>query len=66
MSKPELDPDVGLCSVCLHVRRVVSDRGGAFYRCNRAKSDPAYPKYPRLPVTRCPGWEREPFYTEAR
>ncbi len=25
------DPDVGLCSVCHHVRRVRSDRGSLFY-----------------------------------
>jgi hypothetical protein len=26
--------------------------------CERSKTDERYPKYPRLPVERCPGWER--------
>ncbi len=26
--------------------------------CGRAKTDPAFPKYPRLPVMECAGWER--------
>lgn len=26
--------------------------------CERSKSDERYPKYPRLPVERCPGYER--------
>lgn len=26
--------------------------------CERSKSDPAYPKYPRLPVLECPGYEQ--------
>lgn len=25
--------------------------------CLRHRDSPAYPKYPRLPVTRCPGYE---------
>jgi hypothetical protein len=25
--------------------------------CERSKSDERFPKYPRLPVERCPGWE---------
>jgi len=26
--------------------------------CLRSKTDERYPKYPRLPVERCPGYER--------
>ena len=48
---------VGLCASCRHVGVVRSDRGSTFYRCERAKTDPAYPKYPRLPVLRCAGWQ---------
>jgi hypothetical protein len=25
--------------------------------CERSKTDERYPKYPRLPVERCPGYE---------
>jgi hypothetical protein len=43
----------GLCAHCRHVRRTPSDRGSVFYRCDFARVDPAYPKYPALPVLRC-------------
>ena len=32
-------------------------RGSSFSMCRRARDDDRYPKYPRLPVTRCPGFE---------
>jgi hypothetical protein len=38
---------------------MVSDRGSVFLRCERAKTDPAYPKYPPLPVWNCAGYEAE-------
>jgi ribosomal protein L36 len=47
----------GLCEQCLHVRRVVSAKGSVFVLCERAKHEPEYPKYPRLPVLACPGFE---------
>jgi hypothetical protein len=47
----------GLCAKCAHVKVVSSARGSAFYLCERAKSDPRYAKYPRLPVLRCAGFE---------
>jgi hypothetical protein len=27
--------------------------------CERSKTDDRFPKYPRLPVERCPGYERK-------
>lgn len=51
--------DPGLCRDCRHVRRVVSGRGSVFYLCERSRTDPAYSKYPRLPVRLCAGYERE-------
>jgi hypothetical protein len=48
---------VGLCSSCRHQRVVRNTRGSEFSLCERAKTDPAYPKYPRLPVLRCRGYE---------
>ena len=50
--------EAGLCATCSWVAIMRSDRGSIFLRCERAKADPAYPKYPRLPVLRCPGWEK--------
>lgn len=48
---------VNLCDSCLHQRLVRTGRGSRFSLCERALTDPAYPKYPRLPVVRCPGHE---------
>jgi hypothetical protein len=35
----------------------MSDRGSVFYRCELAKTNPDFPKYPRLPVLSCSGRE---------
>ncbi len=48
---------MGLCATCIHRREVPNSRGSVFYLCQRSKSDPAYPRYPRLPVLSCPGYE---------
>jgi hypothetical protein len=48
---------VGLCLSCRHMRRVCTDRNSVFYQCQLSKTDPRYPKYPRLPVRDCPGYE---------
>jgi hypothetical protein len=48
----------GLCGACRHRRVVTSARGSRFLLCERSKTDPAFPKYPRLPVLRCAGFER--------
>jgi L-amino acid N-acyltransferase YncA len=49
---------LGLCANCVHQKIVRSGRGSTFWMCLRHKTDPSYPKYPRLPVTACPGHER--------
>jgi hypothetical protein len=48
---------VGVCVRCAHAARQTSARGGAFWRCRRADADPAYRRYPVLPVRACPGLE---------
>lgn len=48
---------LGLCSTCAHQKLVRSGRGSTFSMCLRHRTDPAYPKYPRLPVRECPGHE---------
>ena len=35
---------------------IESDRGSIFLFCERSKTDPQFPKYPRLPVLRCAGY----------
>ncbi len=47
----------GLCDACRHQRVVTTGRGSRFSLCGRHRDDPAYAKYPRLPVLRCPGFE---------
>ena len=53
-------PDPGLCESCVNVRVVRSGKGSTFYMCELSKADPAFPKYPGIPVLRCRG------YTPAR
>jgi hypothetical protein len=53
------DDRVGLCAKCQYSRLIKSDRGSAFYLCQRSLTDSAFPKYPRLPVLRCPGFEAQ-------
>ena len=47
----------GLCGRCRHARTITSRRGSMFWLCDRSGRDPDYPRYPRLPVVRCPGFE---------
>ena len=50
-------PPAGLCDSCRHQKLIRTGRGSEFSMCLRHRTDPAYPKYPRLPVTACPGHE---------
>ncbi len=52
-----LEPRAGLCDSCVHQRIVRTTRGSCFSLCERSRTDPAYPRYPRLPVIECPGHE---------
>jgi hypothetical protein len=47
----------GLCDRCEHQKLIRNTRGSSFSLCERSKSDPRFPKYPRLPVVRCAGYE---------
>jgi hypothetical protein len=50
-------PDAGLCGGCRHARLNQTRRGPVYLRCQLASLDPAYPRYPRLPVLRCAGYQ---------
>jgi hypothetical protein len=50
--------DFGLCADCRHAERVSSSKGSLFLLCGLAKSDPRFPKYPRVPVLSCSGYLR--------
>ncbi|MBV8201910.1 MAG: hypothetical protein JOZ15_14925 [Acidobacteria bacterium] len=49
----------GLCAACVHLRLVASPRS-VFVRCGLAATDPAFPRYPPLPVVRCAGYQPLP------
>src|SRR5262249_12395372 len=48
----------GLCSDCKHSLEIESARGSAFAFCELSRKNPEFPKYPRLPVLSCTGYER--------
>ena len=50
-------PPPGLCGGCRHARRIETARGSRFWLCERSFEDPAFPRYPALPVLRCAGFE---------
>ncbi|HKT46770.1 MAG TPA: hypothetical protein VJP87_04535, partial [Candidatus Acidoferrales bacterium] len=51
--------DAGLCESCSHSKQVKSARGSIFWLCQLSVSDPTFPKYPRLPVLACRGYQAE-------
>ncbi len=51
--------NAGLCDSCAHQKLIKSGRGSVFSMCMRSKTDERFPKYPRIPVERCPGYERK-------
>jgi hypothetical protein len=57
MSRPAAT-DPGLCATCRHAATVPGART-TFWLCRRSATDPAYPRYPRLPVLRCRGYEKD-------
>jgi hypothetical protein len=53
---PNRPDDPGLCRTCQHSRRMESDRGSVFIRCELSLEGSRFPKYPRLPVLVCSGY----------
>ena len=49
--------EAGLCASCTHLKLITSSRGATFYMCQLSLSDPGFPRYPRLPVITCGGYE---------
>jgi hypothetical protein len=57
--------NAGLCDTCVHQRVVRNTRGSEFSLCRRSKDEPErFPRYPRVPVLACPGYEREEAATD--
>jgi hypothetical protein len=54
----ESPPGAGLCDRCRHQHVVRNTRGSVFSLCLRSRAEPdRFPRYPRVPVLRCPGYE---------
>jgi len=58
-SREDKNEAEGLCADCQFARRIESARGSQFVLCERSRTDPAFPKYPRLPVIACAGYARK-------
>ena len=51
-------PPAGLCDRCRHQQVVRTTRGSVFSLCRRSRDEPErFPRYPRLPVEACPGFQ---------
>lgn len=50
----------GLCATCRHARRIDTCRGPVYWMCRRSETESKFVKYPRLPVSACPGFETGP------
>jgi hypothetical protein len=48
----------GLCDTCRHQRVIRNTRGSEFSLCERSRNEPRFPRYPRLPVVACDGYEQ--------
>jgi len=48
----------GLCDTCEYQQLVRNTRGSTFSLCRRSREDETYPRYPRLPVLSCPGYQQ--------
>lgn len=61
MSSAETKRDkdkLGLCADCQFAQRITSSKGSEFLLCNLSKTDSRFPKYPRLPVHTCAGYQQ--------
>jgi hypothetical protein len=52
---PQPRTPAGLCDRCRH-QELVRTRRSTFSLCLRSRTDPAYPRYPVLPVLQCAGF----------
>lgn len=54
-----LGSPAGLCATCRHAT-ILASRSSVFLRCGMAEMDPTFPRYPRLPVLACRGYQPAP------
>ena len=51
---------IGLCAACKHAKTITNDRCSTFIMCELSNTDKKFPKYPRLPVLACHGFDEKP------
>ena len=51
---------VGLCASCRFAEIISSSRGSTFYLCTLSHTNPAFRRYPILPVLACSGYQQAP------
>ncbi|HLF14448.1 MAG TPA: hypothetical protein VI932_06130 [Bacteroidota bacterium] len=56
MREPASHTQPGLCASCAEAERTGNRRGSEFILCGLSRTDPRFPRYPRLPVLRCDGY----------
>ncbi|MFC6715399.1 hypothetical protein [Branchiibius cervicis] len=49
--------DAGLCLSCRHALIRPTKKGTVYLRCGLAATDDRFPRYPRLPVLQCAGFD---------
>jgi hypothetical protein len=55
--KPDLEARLGLCARCEFGRLFRSGHDVTFVSCERSRTDPDYPRFPTIPMVRCPGFQ---------
>ena len=60
MAAPPIDRVAGLCASCRFVEVITSSRESTFYLCTLSETNPAFRRYPTLPVRQCPGYQPVP------
>ena len=53
-----MPPPAGLCAACRYSRIITGRKGSRFTFCERSREDPAFPRYPSLPVLTCAGFQQ--------
>jgi hypothetical protein len=60
-------PPSGLCDSCINQQLIRNTRGSEFSLCLRSRTEPErFPRYPRLPVIECEGYDPRRASSTAR
>ena len=57
MQEADAQARVGLCFGCRYARAITARANNCYWRCERSAVDTRFPKYPRLPLLACDGYE---------